>query len=314
MFTRALVTGAGGFVGANLVRALVEKGYDVHACVRPEGDRWRLIDIVHAITVSPLEMTDTEAIKKTVHMVQPEYVFHLAHYGGNRGQNESATIRRVIVDGTAALYEACGDVPGLTAIVATGSSSEYGAKNEPMREDMRLEPNTEYGLAKAWATLYGQHMAREQGLPVTTLRFFSIYGPYEAQTRLIPAVILALLKGEQPQLSNGDAVRDFVFVTDAVDALLAAVLKSHPGEIFNIGTGVQTTLKDTVEYIAEIIGVPTPLSWGSMEQQSFDTATWRANMAHTEAILGWKAETNLHDGLRETIEWFKKHQGLYEHQ
>lgn len=310
-----LVTGAGGFIGANLVRRLLQDGYEVNALVKPDENLWRLNDLnspqwhIHKV-----DITDREGVFNLIKTVKPEQVFHLTHYGGNRGQTDHDQVRRVVIEGTVNLYEACQQAGSCQAIVNAGSSSEYGAKTEPMHEDMVLEPNTSYGLAKAWVTLYGQHLAREQGLPVVTLRFFSVYGPYEASIRLMPAVILACLNKVAPQLSNPQTARDFVHVDDVVEAMLLAAknINEVKGRIFNIGSGKQNTIKDAVEIILRLTKADVELNWGGIESRSFDSNCWVADTKKTIQQLGWQPKFDLEQGLTKTVQWFYEHQNLYQ--
>ena len=192
--------------------------------------------------------------------VTPDRVYHLVHYGGNRGQGDGAEVRRTIIEGTACLYAACQKVPTIKSIVNAGSSSEYGAKKDAMREDMLPEPNIEYGIAKLWATLYGEYLRREKGMPITTLRIFSAYGPYEAGARLFPGVTMSLMEGKSPKLSDPNSVRDFIYVDDIVRAFITATEKPHG--VYNIGTGVQSSLREVVKLLCSELGSTIELTWG----------------------------------------------------
>lgn len=311
----ALVTGAGGFIGANLVRRLLNDGYEVHGIVKPKEDLWRLTDLnSQQWHQHEVDITNREEVFKLLEAVKPAYVFHLTHYGGNRGQTDHNQVRQVVIEGTVNLYEACLEAGSCQAIVNAGSSSEYGAKTELMCEDMVLEPNTPYGLAKAWATLYGQHLAREQSVPIVTLRFFSVYGPYEASIRLMPAVILSCLKQVAPQLSNPQTARDFVHVDDVVEAMLlvAGKINEVKGQIFNIGSGKQNTIKDAVEIILRLTKANVELNWGGIESRSFDSNCWVADTHKAMQQLGWQPKFDLEQGLTKTVQWFYEHQSLYQ--
>jgi dolichol-phosphate mannosyltransferase len=256
-------------------------------------------------------MRNRKDIERAVDRSRPEIVFHLAHYGGNRDQSDSEEIRRVIIDGTAALYESCARSNTVVHIVNTGSSSEYGSQKESMREDMLPEPNTEYGVAKVWATLYGEHLRREKDLPITTLRLFSVYGPYEAPIRFFPGVIRALMKSTLPTLSNPDTVRDFVHVDDVVAACLQAT-RAAPG-VYNVGSGMQTRLENVASLIKQSMGSTEHLVWGGESGRGFDTQSWRADTTRARNVLGWQADISLEQGIVQTISWFKQNAHLYDH-
>lgn len=308
--SRTLVTGAGGFVGANLVRALLRRGDEVHACVRPGGHNWRLRGL-DAIIVHPVDMASPANIEHVVKDVEPDIVYHLAHYGGNKGQDDDELVRRVIVGGSEALYRACAALPSLRVIVHTGSSSEYGPQTEAMREDMFAMPTNAYAKAKVSITEYGKQLAKT-GLPVTTLRLFSVYGPFEARDRLIPSLILnGLGMRNDLRLSSPDTMRDFVYVGDVISALLRADEGSHPGEVFNVGTGIETSISEVAELTADVLGTHIPLVWGSFPDRPFDTVHWRADTSHAASVLGWKSSRTLREGIKETAAWFEEHMDAY---
>ena len=320
MAYRSLVTGAGGFIGANLVRALLRQGDEVHVFLRPGSSlSWRLKSVLPKLCVHEVDIRESEKIKAVIKLAKPERVFHLAHYGGNRGETDGAEIRRVIIDGTASLYEGCLETGDVRAIIHAGTSSEYGVAKEAMREDMPLAPHTEYGLAKAWATLYGQHLAREKKLPIVTMRLFAVYGPYEAMTRLVPAAILAGLRNATLFMPDPQAVRDFIHVDDCVAVMLdvADRLAGNPGsplvgEVFNIGSGVQETIMKMAQTIGDALSKELSIERGTLSPRTSEVPFWQADMCHTQAVLGWKPSLSLPQGVAKTVEWFTHHLDDYD--
>lgn len=309
---RVLVTGAGGFVGSNLVRALVARGDGVHACVRPGSKNWRLQEIEKELVIHEVDATRAEDIERAVAESKPEIVFHLAHYGANSGQDDSLLIRRTIIDGTASLYESCLRYGSVRVIVHAGTSSEYGKKDVPMNEEMRIEPNTEYAVAKAWATLYGQYMAKVKGLPVITLRLFSVYGPYDVGSRLIPAVILNAIGARNDlKLSNPKTSRDFIYVDNVVQALLQVAAHGVYGEIFNIGSGAQASIEDVVAEISKITDTSINMSSRSVVDKAFDNAFVCADTRRATDVLKWKPTLDFHQGLIKTIAWMRNNAHFY---
>lgn len=313
MNKNVLVTGAGGFIGVNLINALLKRGDEVHVLRRPNNKQTRLTGVKKKIKSHTIDISNDADVLKLVRKIKPKQVFHLAHYGGNPKENDSIELRKVIIDGTRAIFNACAQVESIKAVVHTGSSSEYGTKLFPMREDMLLEPSIPYGCAKAWATLYGQHLAREKNVPIVTLRLFSVFGPWEMGTRFIPAAILACLNEAVFKLSNPKTVRDFVFVEDVVRAILMAAKNTCTGEVINIGSGRQTSLKKTADLIFKNTEKkPSHVKMGS-SGRSFDRANvvWKANISKAKKLLNWQPKFSLEEGITQTIKWINENEKFY---
>jgi nucleoside-diphosphate-sugar epimerase len=300
---RALVTGGTGFVGANLVRRLLDEGHDVSLLVRDHHDPWRLADISDRVQWIHAGLDDVARLGAVVAELSPQWVFHLAANGAYSWQTDTASIWATNVVGTANLLAACLKV-GFEAFVNTGSSSEYGLKDHAPHEDEPVEPKGPYAIAKVAATLYCTHVAEATGAPIATLRLYSVYGPWEEPRRLIPQLVARGLEGRLPPLANPDTARDYVYVTDVCEAYLKVARAQHePGTIFNVGTGVQTTLRQAVELARQVLGIAPEPGWGSMPDRGWDTNTWVADPSAIEKELGWRPVIALEDGLRLTADW-----------
>jgi nucleoside-diphosphate-sugar epimerase len=274
---RFFLTGATGFVGACLARKLAELGCEVHALVRPAADRWRLKGVGDCIRFHEADITDEEALRKTVSRIQPTVIYHLAVHGAYPQQTNADETIRTNVFGAWSLLKACAELD-YKVFVNTGSSSEYGSKHFAMRETDLLEPASYYAVAKCAQTLVCEHMARADRRPINTFRLFSVYGPYEAPTRLIPTVLRRCLLGESLDLVAPDTARDFIYVDDVVEAYLQlGQLSLQCGEVFNIGTGVQSTVRDVVNAALHATGADVQVNWGSLPARPWDTSTWVAD-------------------------------------
>ncbi|OGZ42340.1 MAG: hypothetical protein A3C80_00735 [Candidatus Ryanbacteria bacterium RIFCSPHIGHO2_02_FULL_45_43] len=309
-----LVTGAGGFIGANLVRHLLKKGCTVHAVTFSQLPSWRLSDCSGDITIHRLDLRDAERVAALVKKVKPSFVYHLATHGGYHKQQDGRRIVHTNIMGSFNLFDALKTCRTLKRIVNAGSSSEYGSKSHPMKEQDVLEPTTAYGVAKAAQTLLAQYLAREEALPLVTLRFFSVYGPFEEPGRLIADVMCAVVRKRKLQLSSPDPKRDFVFVDDVVEALEKTMtLPGIEGEIFNIGSGKEHTVLDAVTLAMEEAGAKTDIQWGiKRKQRLYGSVRWVADIGKAKRTLQWKPRHSLADGLRKTYEWFRENIQLYE--
>ena len=308
MARRALVSGASGFVGANLARRLLADGHEVHLVLRPHHKPWRLDDIAQDVQVHKVDLTDRDGVDRAVAGAKPDWVFHLAAHGAYPTQKDLDQMIETNVRGTANLVAAAVHA-GVNAFVNAGTSSEYGYKDHAPAEDEWLEPNSDYAVTKAAATMFCRHTAQRTGLPITTLRLYSVYGPFEEPARLVPTLIVQGMEARLPTLVNPDIARDYIYVDDACDAfvLAAATDKQDPGVVYNIGSGVQTTLLEIVESTRRILGVKAEPQWGSMEQRSWDTNVWVSNPSKFRSRFGWTPSCDLESGLRKTVEWFRLH-------
>ncbi|MHB8588873.1 MAG: NAD-dependent epimerase/dehydratase family protein [Candidatus Dormibacteraceae bacterium] len=310
MSKRALVTGGTGFVGSNLVRHLLRDGHEVGLLVREGHDPWRLEDVAGGMHWIRASLADGAGLEAAVAGFRPEWVFHLAAHGAYSWQDDPASILTTNVVGTANLLAAC-LATGFEAFVNTGSSSEYGLKDHPPREDEALEPNSPYAVAKAAATLYCAQAARATGAAIATLRLYSVYGPWEEPRRFIPQLVARGLEGGLPPLASPDTARDYVHVADVCDAYLRVARGPHgPGKVYNAGTGVQTTLRQAVALARRVLGITLEPRWGSMPDRGWDTDTWVADSSALRQDLGWLPAIGLEEGLRLTADWLAANPAL----
>lgn len=305
---RAVLTGATGFVGANLTRRLLRDGHDVHLLVRRGFATWRIADIRPDIHLHELDLGDAAATAQTIADIRPDWIFHLAAYGAYSTQTDVGRVYQTNLHATINLLEACLKT-GFESFINTGSSSEYGFKDHAPNEKEWVDPNSYYAASKVAATLYCRYSAQRHKAHVATLRLYSVYGAYEEPTRLIPTLIIKGLKGEWPPLVNPNIARDYVYCDDVNDAYLAAATQSEPepGAVYNIGTGVQTSLREVVDAARAIMHITAEPAWGTMPDRQWDTNVWVSDPTAIRDALGWRARQTFMDGLRQTVDWFRAH-------
>ncbi|MBV8749515.1 MAG: NAD-dependent epimerase/dehydratase family protein, partial [Candidatus Eremiobacteraeota bacterium] len=180
---RVLITGATGFVGANLARRMVERGDEVHCLVRPSHRTWRLHDVADTLTLHVADMLDPAQLDAVFVAVRPHWVLHLAAYGAYSSQTDPAHCVRTNLEATVRIVDAAA-AHGAERLVHAGTSSEYGVKDHPPDEDEATEPNSLYAVTKAAASAYVRLAGRTGPLHTTVLRLYSVYGPFEEPTRL----------------------------------------------------------------------------------------------------------------------------------
>lgn len=307
-----LITGGAGFIGANLTRRLVDKN-KIHLFLKPTTNLWRLKDIISKLTIHNQDLTDFKNLTKTVHKIKPDIIYHLATHGAYSTQTDPIQMINTNLKTTANLILALDEID-YKCFVNTGSSSEYGFKTKPMKEDDLLEPNSFYAATKASGTYLCQVLARSQKKPIITFRPFSVYGPYEEGTRLIPTVILNILHNQPVKLTVNLAKRDFIYVEDLIDCYLLLAKKINKkiyGEVYNAGTGKQYSNGEIVETIKNLTKKKVKILKGAYQNRTWDTSFWVADISKITKDIGWKPKYTLEKGLEKTINWFKQNERLY---
>jgi nucleoside-diphosphate-sugar epimerase len=300
---RVLVTGAAGFVGACVTRRLLKDGFEVHALVRPGSSDWRLEGLRPGLNVHPLDLLAAPEVRGLVRRISPEVVVHCAAHGAYASQADLHAILETNVVASGTLFAACLEA-NVRLVVNVGTSSEYGFKAEPMRESDRLEPNSIYAVGKAAQTHLAALLGRSGPTAIVTFRLFSVYGPLEEPTRLVPTLIRRARAGLDLELADPDSAHDFVFAEDVVDALVGFEAQlPRSGEIFNLGTGRQTTLRELAEAVVETAGSRSRCRFGVFPPRAWDTTTWRADPTLARERLGWFPRHDLEQGLAKTIAW-----------
>ena len=307
-----LVTGATGFIGANLVRKLVNLGHKPTILARKNSKFWRLDNLKDRITILETDIHDYELLKKDIGRVKPTYIFHLATYGAFQStQQDIAETFDTNMMGTLHLLNACREL-GFKYFVNTSSSSEYGIKKQPMKENDVLNAIDFYGITKVATTLTLKLLAHKQLLPIVTLRLFSPYGYYDDPSRFISTLIINAISNKKLKLSNPRYVRDFIFIEDVLDAYLYFLNgKQYQGEVFNIGSGRQTQLEDVVKIVEKILRKKLYIEWSSHLTNQEEPKRWQADIQKAKNKLYWKPKTDLYEGLEKTVNWFRENINLY---
>ena len=307
-----LITGATGFIGSVLLRRLVEQKQEIHLILRKESKTWRIADILDKVTIHYSDLSNVSELIEIVQKVKPTIIYHLATNGAYSYQSDANQIIETNILGTWNLLQACNTI-NYDLFVNTGSSSEYGSKQFAMRETDIVEPNSYYAVTKCAQTLLCSHIAKQEHRPIVTIRPFSVYGPYEEPKRFVPTLMKALMFNQEMNLVAPETARDQIYIDDMVDAYLKIDdLESNPGEYFNIGTGVQSTIKEVVETAVKVTNKTAQFKWGSMEGRSWDTNNWVADISKARQLLKWTPKINLEQGIKLTWDWFQKNYKLYD--
>lgn len=298
-----LVLGASGFIGANLYHTIAAFRSDVFAVVHREKS-WRL-DTVDDDRIIAVDLTDIAATKNLVETIRPQTVLDCVAYGAYSFEEEASKIYETNFQSLVNLVGLLAERP-LAAFVHAGSSSEYGTNSCAPSEDDALEPNSHYAVSKVAGANFLQFVGKQKGFPCIHLRLYSIYGPLEDTSRLIPNLLKCALSNTLPPLVDPDTSRDFVHIDDTCRAFIIAAARMNSdlhGEIFNIGSGKKTTIQELAQLVRDEFSVAENPRFGSMEGRSWDLPDWYSNSSKAERILNWKASISLAEGLRSMSHW-----------
>ena len=298
-----IVTGASGFVGANLFKRLLRERQDVFAIVLSEKN-WRLdeIDDDHVIAA---DLNDFMAVKNLVETIRPKTVFDCVAYGAYSFEQDSELIYQTNFLSIVKLIELLRS-ERIFAFVHAGSSSEYGDNSAAPEEEAPYKPNSHYAVSKLGMSHFLRYMGKHCDFPGASLRLYSVYGPLEDTSRLIPTLLRAAKDRTLPPLVDPRISRDFVHVDDVCAAFIQTAVKMEPriyGESFNIGTGTKTTIRMLADTTRRLFAIEEAPRFGTMDNRSWDVADWYANPSKAEAWLGWRATISLEEGLVSTMRW-----------
>lgn len=299
-----LITGAGGFVGSHLLKNLIEIRDDVFGTTRT-SDSWRLkaLGISSSIEVN---LTDKVKLHALLESIQPKVVFNLVAYGAYSHQNLIDLTYEVNIGVVETLSEWCASNSSI--LIQAGSSSEYGNNCvAPLEADSCL-PNSRYAVSKLAATNLLAHLSESTGLVAAVVRLYSIYGPLEDPTRLVPTLIRDGLNSELPEFASQDVTRDFVYVDDAVKAFVKVgvhLSKNQRFEIFNVATGAPTSMAEVANSAKSLFGInKAPIFRNNFRK--WDLRNWFGNAGKIKSLVGWTYSVQFIDGLKRTVDWYQE--------
>jgi len=298
----ALVTGASGFIGVHLVARLLSEGSRVTALVRSSSAlpaEWQ--GHVHIIVCDDF----SEGNLRRLLNVPCERVFHLAAYGVRPNHRSNDEMLRINVTLPALLAQLCAE--WRARMVMAGTFSEYRSPStrDLLSEDSPLEQGKLYGSSKAAGGLLAGAIANGSGTGFRLLRLFKTYGAGEAAHRLLPALVNGLARGERVAISAGTQVRDFLYIDDAVEAMLRA--DAHCGEsggiaTWNVATGRAHSVREFAECVAAAMKVDRSLlGFGAIDMRKDDEPWLVGSPDLLRSELGWQPSIGLDDGVRAAV-------------
>lgn len=307
---RILVTGAAGFIGSHLAEALARAGHSVVG-IDCFSDYYPIVlkrlneKAVNAAGVEILPL-DLAADDLAAALDGVEVVYHCAAQPGNSAATSLETYVRNNIFATHRLIEAVKKLRGFRLFVNIATSSVYGQQATDS-EEAPPKPTSPYGVTKLAAEQLALVAWREQQLPVTSLRLFSVYGPRERTDKLYPKLIGAILEDKEFPLFEGsrEHSRSFTYVDDIVRGFLAVLDRPEAclGEIFNIGSDIEITTGEGMEIVERLIGKQVRVKM--LPKRPGDQLRTCANIDKARRLLGYDPLTPPQEGLRRTVEWYR---------
>ncbi len=299
---KVLVTGANGFIGRHLVRALTgQKAWvsviDMSQVQGPDGTD---------VTTYTGNLEDGEFIDECVERCSPDIIFHLAAFK-ERSSDIASFYRAVRVNilGSLNLFAALGRCKSVSSVVVLGTAEEYGRNESPFTEEMRGKPVTAYSYSKLCLTNLCEILYSLYRLPVVVLRPTLAYGPGQGTDMFMPSLIRSLVEERSFVMTPGEQTRDFLYITDLVDALIkTSVAQGVQGEIINIGSGTPVRLLDLVAMVEGMLDKKGLVRIGGRDYRPDEIMDYHVDTSKVKRLIGWEPRISLEEGIKLTIESF----------
>ena len=306
-----LITGAAGFIGSSLARALLERGEHVRGLDNFSTGKPENIADLGRMDFHEVDLLDLPAVTEACRGV--DYVLHEAAIPSvPKSVVDPGGCNRANVEGTVNLLIAARDA-NVKRVVYAGSSSVYGeSPTLPKREDMAPDPISPYAVAKLAGEFYMTSFYRVYGLETVTLRYFNVFGPYQdagsQYSGVLAKFIMLMLKGEQPTIyGDGEQSRDFTFIENVVAANLlacSAPAAQVAGRVMNAATRTRITLNKTFEILKEMTGYSGSARYGP--ERAGDIKHSLADISLAAKLMGYQPAVRFEEGLARTVAWYRR--------
>ena len=297
---KILVIGASGFIGAFILESLLKLNCEVYGVGR-RIEPWRINSRIGSRYIH----TQSNDILEILNTIKPNVIMNFSANGAFPFQNNFVNI----LNSNLVLLEqiARWSTENKAFIIHAGSSSEYGLNSAGPSEDSKANPNSLYSITKLAGSNLLEFYSR-RGLNCVVLRLYSVYGPKEDSSRLMPAVMRGIITKKWPNFTDPSISRDFIYIEDVSDLIIKVLRSIKPNgsgsfEIFNVGSGKVTTIKNLIELLQAYFGMPDEVNV-SFPKRDWDIDNWFARIDKVKETYKWSAESDLKAGLRKMRDWY----------
>ena len=300
MSKKILITGATGFIGYHLAKYCLKLNWSVTSISTKKPIKTRKLKNVEYLIC---DLYDKNKLNKKLSL-DFDYVVNLAGYVDHSNRD------RIIKSH----YIGCKNLSTILLktkikkFIQVGSSIEYGKIRSPQLENKNNKQRTfsAYGEAKLKSTKFLLNLSKKFNFPVTILRLYLVYGPYQDANRVVPITILNAIKNKKFDCSNGLQLRDFTYIEDVIEAIIKTLKnRQSTGQIINIGQGKPVSIKRVINKICELLNSGKP-QFGKIDLRKDEIMKLYPNILKAKKILNWKPRISLENGLKKTIKFFNK--------
>lgn len=295
---KILVLGGTGFIGYHLLKRALLKKYKCYSVSKSKPKKSRKLKNVRYLICN---ITDKNLLEKKLE----NYYDYIVNLSGYVDHSKNSEIEKIHYNGCKNLVEIF-KKKNIRSFVQIGSGLEYGNKNSPQKETFRCKPKTKYAISKLRAVKYLEKNYKKFQFPFTALRLYQAYGPKQDVNRLIPYIIKCCLKDKEFPCTSGSQLRDFLYIDDLVD-LIFTIFNSRKsrGNIFNVGSGKNISVKKLITLIVKIIKKGKP-RFNRIKMRKDEINKMYPDISKVKRLLNWYPKTNLERGLNKTINFYRK--------
>ena len=300
---KAIITGATGMIGINLIKYLINNDVEVTAIIRPNSERKWILNNFQKLRIIECDLENIE----NANVLSEEYdvMYHLAWSGTTGDARNNVELQLKNIQYTLNTIKLAKMIK-CKKIIGAGSQAEYGNVEGKLTELTSVNPQTAYGIAKLFAVKMGKILAENLGIEFIWTRILSIYGEYDGKNTMVMSSIIKMLNGESPKYTKAEQMWDYLYVGDVAKAMYLLGEKGKNGEIYCIGSGKAQPLNKYIKEIKEQISPNLDIKFGEIPYAKNQVMYLCADISKLNKDTGFKPEVSFNEGIKNTIQWYKE--------